>query len=136
MIRDDFQLKKLIEMNNDDVNTAEERHQEIVHLGFAVLAAFTFVPLNLSAKSSSQKYEISKYLSEKLLDPSNRQFIESWLSFLKHPTSCINVLKAVYSLCLASPSVCLYLAKSSVQMNAIYEILAEKVILFKNKLKF
>ena len=130
MIPEEAQLLKLIELTKGDRGLAEERQEDLLHLGVAILAAFTFVPLNCSPRSAAQKYKVSKYLATKLLDHANMRFTENWLTFLKHTTSCINVLKAVYSLCLASQPFCLNLAKNQIAMNAIYDILSDKVNIF------
>jgi hypothetical protein len=136
MIPEEAQLSKLIELTKGDRILAEERQEDLLHLGVAILAAFTFVPLNCSSKSAVQKFKVSKYLAAKLLDHSNTRFTENWLIFLKHSTSCINVLKAVYSLCMASQPLCLYLAKNQIAMNAIYAILSDKVNIIYYQLKF
>jgi hypothetical protein len=130
MVPEEAQLLKLIELTKGDRILAEERQEDLLHLGVAILAAFTFVPLNCSPRSAVQKYKVSKYLAAKLLDHANMRFTENWLIFLKHSTSCINVLKAVYSLCLASQPICLYLAKNQIAMNAIYDILSDKASIF------
>jgi len=127
MIPEEGQLLKLIELTKGDRILAEERQEDLLHLGVAILAAFTFVPLNCSSRSAVQKYKVSRYLAAKLLDNANIRFTENWLIFLKHPTSCINVLKAVYSLSMASQPMCLYIAKNQIAMNAIYDILSDKV---------
>ena len=127
MLPDDTQLQKLLELTKGDREAAEERQEDLLHLGVAILAAFTFIPLNVPYKAQVQKIKVSKYLSSKLLEPFNLTFTENWLVFLRHPTSCINVLKALYSLCMANPSMCLYISKKNVLMTAIYDILSDKV---------
>ena len=133
MLPDETQLQKLIELTKGDRNEAEERQEDLLHLGVAILAALTYVPLNVSPKSQIQKYKMSKFISKKIIDPSNIVFIENWLLFLRHPTSCINVLKALYCLCLANPNICLYLSRNPHHMNSLYDIIFEKVILNKKK---
>ena len=117
MNQDDAQLKKLIEFANGDTNLAQEIQEDFVHLGIAILAALTYVPLNVTNKTQIQKLKVSKFIAGKLIEPYNLGFTENWLLFLKHPNSCINVLKAVYSLCTASPQMCLFISKKSSIMN-------------------
>lgn len=126
MLPDENQLKKLTELTGDRA-LAEERQEDMLHLGVAILAAFTYVPLNVSQQAQSHKLKVSKYLSQKLLEASNITFTENWLIFLRHPTSSINVLKALYSLCMSNSSMCLYIAKSESHMSAICDILSEKI---------
>ena len=127
MLPDETQLQKLIELTKGDRDLAEERQEDLLHLGVAILAAFTYVPLNVTFKAQSLKYKVSKFLAEKLLETSNLTFTENWLVFLRHPTSCINVLKALYSTCMSSSSMCLFLSKSTAHMNALSDILSEKI---------
>lgn len=127
MLPDDIQLQKLIEITKGDKEAAEERQEDLLHLGVAILAAFTYVPLNVSFKAQVQKIKVSRFLSKKLLEPSNLTFTKNWLVFLRHPTSCINVLKALYSLCMSNQNMCLYIAKQNAQISAIYDILSEKI---------
>ena len=130
MLPDETQLQKLMELTKGDRDLAEERQEDLLHLGVAILAAFTYVPLNLSSAAQAQKYKVSKYLSSKLLEASNQTFTENWLIFLRHPTSCINVLKALYSMCMSNPAMCLFVSKRASHMSALYDILAEKVSSF------
>lgn len=127
MLPDENQLKNLIDLTKGDRNLAEEIQEDFLHLGVAVLAAFTFVPLNVSDKLQTQKSKVSKHISVKLLDTANLGFTENWLTFLKHPTSSINVLKALYSLCMANSNMCAYIAKNQTHLNALCEIFSEKV---------
>ena len=127
ILPDENQLKKLIEITKGDREIAEERQEDLLHLGVAILAAFTYVPLNVSPQSQIQKIRVSKVVSAKLLELNNLTFTENWLIFLRHPTSSVNVLKALYSLCMANPSMCLYLAKSEMHMSALCDILSEKI---------
>lgn len=127
MLPDETQLQKLIELTKGDRDLAEERQEDLLHLGVAILAAFTYVPLNVSSKAQALKYKVSKFLASKLLEPSNLTFTENWLVFLRHPTSCINVLKALYSTCMSSSSMCLFLSKSITHMTALYDILSDKI---------
>lgn len=126
MLPDENQLKKLTELTNGDHEVAEERQEDILHLGVAVLAAFTYVPLNVSHKAQIHKMSVSKHISEKLLEALNSAFTENWLLFLRHPNSSINVLKALYSMCMANPNICMYLAKNDLHINALCDILSEK----------
>lgn len=127
MSQDESQLKKLIEFANGDTNLAQELQEDFVHLGIAILAALTYVPLNVTNKTQIQKLKVSKYISGKLIEPYNLSFTENWLVFLRHPSSCINVLKALYSLCTASPQMCLFASKRSSLMNSLFDILSEKI---------
>lgn len=127
MLPDENQLRKLIELTKGDREIAEERQEDLLHLGVAILAAFTYVPLNVSLQAQAQKIRVSRLVGAKLLESNNLTFTENWLIFLRHPTSSVNVLKALYSLCMASPSMCLYLAKSEIHMNALCDILSEKI---------
>ena len=129
MLPDEQQLHKLVELTGGDRAAAEERQEDVLHLGVAILAAFTYVPLGVTSRAQAQKHRISQFVASKLLDASNLTFTENWLVFLRHPTSCINVIKALYGLCMASPQMCLYLAKSEAHMNAIYDILSEQIVL-------
>ena len=87
MLPDENQLKKLIEITKGDREIAEERQEDLLHLGVAILAAFTYVPLNVSPQSQIQKIRVSKVVSAKLLELNNLTFTENWLIFLRHPTS-------------------------------------------------
>lgn len=127
MIPDENQLSKLTELFKGERELAEERQEDLLHLGVAILAAFTYIPLNISVKAEVEKYKLSKYLADLLLGPSNMTFSENWLVFLRHPSSCINVIKALYSLCMSSPHICLFIAKRADHMNAIYDIIGEKI---------
>jgi hypothetical protein len=127
MLPDENQLKKLIDLTSGDRDIAEERQEDMLHLGVAILAAFTYVPLNVTNEAQAFKLKVSKFLSNKLLEVTNLTFTENWLIFLRHPTSSVNVLKALYSLCMSNSSVCLYLAKNENHMNALYDILSEKI---------
>lgn len=125
---DEAQMLKLIEAAaQGDRNLAEEMQEDFLHLGVAILAAFTYVPLNVSIKTQAQKHKVSKYLSAKLLEPVNLKFTENWLVFLRHPTSCINVLKGLYSMCMVNANICLFVSKRTILMEALLDILAEKV---------
>jgi fused len=127
MLPDETQLQKLIELTKGDRDLAEERQEDLLHLGVAILAAFTYIPLNITIKAQALKFKVSKFLAAKLLEISNLTFTENWLVFLRHPTSCINVLKALYSTCMSSSNMCLFLSKSNTHMNALYDILSEKI---------
>lgn len=127
MLPDEKQLKKLTELLNGDRSLAEERQEDLLHLGVAILAAFTYVPLNVSLKSQNQKFKVSKFISQKLLESNNLNFTENWLVFLRHPTSSINVLKSLYSLCMANPNICLYLSKNVAHLNTLCDIITDKV---------
>lgn len=127
MLPDETQLQRLVEFTKGDRDLAEERQEDLLHLGVAILAAFTYIPLNVKSKAQSLKLKVSKFLAGKLLETSNLTFTENWLVFLRHPTSCINVVKALYSTCMSSSQICLYLSKSSFHMNALYDILSEKI---------
>jgi hypothetical protein len=118
----------LIEMANGDENLANEIREDFIHLGIAIMAAFTYIPVNCAQKTQAQKLSVCKYVSAKLLDAKNMKFTETWLSFgMRHPTSCINVLKALYALCLSSSEMCLLLSKRSDELSALYDILSDKV---------
>jgi hypothetical protein len=127
MIPDESQLKKLTELTKGDSTIAEERQEDLLHLGIATLAAFSYVPLHASSKSQTQKFKLSKYLSQRLIEPENIKFTENWLLFLRHPTSSINVLKSLYSFCMADLNMCIYLSKNLMHMNTICDIITEKV---------
>ena len=127
MLPDEMQLQKLIELTKGDRDLAEERQEDLLHLGVAILAAFTYIPLNVTFKAQALKFRVSKFLAGKLLETTNLTFTENWLVFLRHPTSCINVLKALYSTCMSSSNMCLYLSKSNIHMNGLYDILSEKI---------
>lgn len=127
---DDLQMKSLLEFTQGDRKLADEMQEDFLHLGVAILAAFTFVPLNVQEKVQAQKTRVSKHLAAKILSPVNMGFTHNWLVFLRHPTSSINVLKALYSLCLVSPSVCAFVAKSENHFNALCEVFSEKVWIF------
>lgn len=127
MLPDDLQMKTLLELTQGDRKLADEMQEDFLHLGVAILAAFTFVPLNVSERIQAQKSRVSKYVSAKLLQPVNMGFTHNWLVFLRHPTSSINVLKALYSFCQSSSSMCAFIAKSESHFNALCEIFGEKV---------
>jgi fused-like protein len=127
MIPDENQLSKLTELFKGERELAEERQEDLLHLGVAILAAFTYIPLNITVKAEVEKYKLSKYLANMLIIPTNMNFTENWLIFLRHPSSCINVIKALYSLCITSPNFCLFIAKRADHMNAIYDIIGEKI---------
>lgn len=124
--QDEQELQKLIDFAGNR-NAAQEIQEDFFHLAIAILAAFTYVPLNVSNKTQIQKLKVSKFLANKLMDMLNTSFTEKWLSFLKHPGSCINVLKAVYSLCMASPKMCVFLTKNNTVMNYLFDVLSEKI---------
>lgn len=73
---------------------------------------------------------MSLFLSKKLLDNSNVTFTNNWLVFLRHPTSCANVMKALYSICAVSVDMCMFLSKHVAHLEAIYDIISEKVNFF------
>ena len=125
---DNDELKNLIVQTNGDKDLAEEIQEDFFHLGIAMLAAFTFVPINVSKKTQTQKEKISKIIANKLLEQCNLTFAENWLKFLKHPTSCINVLKALYHLCMSSVKICLFVSKNKATVNTLIDILSENVI--------
>jgi hypothetical protein len=127
MLPSERQLAKLIELAKGDQQVAEERQEDLLHLGVALLAAFTYVPLNVSSKSQVQKFKVSLHLAEKFLLPGNHEFAENWLSFLRHPTSSINVLKSLYSMCMASSNMCLYLSKNVEHLSTLSDIVTDKV---------
>ncbi|CAF0816845.1 unnamed protein product, partial [Brachionus calyciflorus] len=127
MFQDESQLKQIIDFTNGDRKLAEEVQDEFIQLCVAILAAFTYVPLNVSNKTQIQKLKVSKYLANKLMEPYSLNFTDNWLVFLRHPTSCINVLKALYSMCSASPQMCLFVSKKGSIMNTLFDILSEKV---------
>lgn len=124
---DDLQMKSLLELTQGDRKLADDLQEDFLHLGVAILAAFTFVPLNVGERIQVQKSRVSKHVAAKLLHPSNLNFTHNWLVFLRHPSSSINVLKALYSLCLVSPNMCSFVAKSETHFNALAEIFTEKV---------
>lgn len=126
MHQDDADLKKLIDFSGNR-SAAQEIQEDFFHLGVAILAAFTYVPLNVSNKTQIQKLKVSKFIANKLMDLLNSNFTEKWLSFLRHPGSCINVLKAIYSLCIASPKMCIFITKNSSAMNSLFDVLSEKI---------
>ncbi len=140
----------MIDLTKCDRIVAEERQEDILHLGVAILAAFTFVPIHVPDKAEIFKYRVrpghysysrlfaliprfylnlkmSSFLAKKLLENSNSTFTENWLVFLRHPTSCNNVLKALYSFCVANVDMCMLISKNPCHMNALYDILAGKV---------
>lgn len=127
MLPDDLQMKALLEFAQGDRKLADEMQEDFLHLGVAILAAFTFVPLNVSERVQAQKSRVSKHVAAKILQPANMSFTHNWLVFLRHPTSSINVLKALYSLCLVSPNVCAFVAKSENHFNSLCEIFSQKV---------
>ncbi|RNA34061.1 Serine threonine- kinase 36 [Brachionus plicatilis] len=126
MQQDEAELKKLIDFTGNR-NAAQDIQEDFFHLGVAILAAFTYVPLNVSNKTQIQKLKVSKFLANKIMDLLNSSFAEKWLGFLRHPGSCINVLKAVYSLCMASPKMCIFISKNSTAINSLFDILSEKI---------
>ena len=130
MLPDETQLERLTDLAKGDRTAAEERQEDLLHLCVALMAAFTYVPLNASSKAQTQKYKVSKLLAEKLVEPVNVEFIENWLVFLQHPTSSINALKSLYSFCMSSPGVCIYLAKNVNHLNTLCDILSDKVSFF------
>jgi hypothetical protein len=65
-----------------------------------------------------------------LLEGANINFTDNWLVFLRHPTSCNNVIKALYSLCMASVDICAFVSKNPSHMEAIYNIMAGKASIF------
>jgi hypothetical protein len=109
-----------------------ERRDDLLHLGVALLAAFTYVPLSLGLKSLAQKFQTSMRISTRLV--ANVSFMRLWLAYLAHPSSCINVLKALYSMCMCSREVCLCIAANKEAVNALCDILSEKVFCLKSKI--
>lgn len=111
--------------------TATEEGQEgedYAHLGTALLAAFNYVPVGAPKKLKAQKQSVSRNLSAKLLEPGNAAFIDNWLALLRHPTSCINVLKAMYPMCMSSPAMCAFIARREQDMTNLFDLLSEKVL--------
>jgi hypothetical protein len=102
-----------------------EKRDDLLHLGVALLAAFSYVPLVLGFKSLAQKFQTSMHISTRLV--ANQSFMPFWLSYLRHPSSCINVLKAMYSMCMCSREVCSYIASSKDTIIGLCDILSEKV---------
>lgn len=127
MLPNDTQLKKLVELAKGDQQAAEERQEDLLHLGVAIVAAFTYVPLNVAPKSQVQKFKVSLHLADKFLQPGNHAFIENWLQFLRHPTSSINVLKSLYSMCMASSTMCLYMSKNVEHLSTLCDIVTDKI---------
>ncbi len=58
MLPDDNQVKKMIEFTKCDRAVAEERQEDILHLGVAILAAFTYVPIHVPDKAEVFKYRV------------------------------------------------------------------------------
>lgn len=127
MLPDDVQMKSLLQVTGGDRKLADEMQEDFLHLGVAILAAFTFVPMNVSDKVPTLKSRVSRLVAGKILQPANASFTHNWLVLLRHPLSSINVLKALYSLCMASPAMCAFVAKSENHFGALCEIFCEKV---------
>jgi hypothetical protein len=105
----------------------DEAEQDFFHLCVAVLAALTYVPCYLSKKSYAQKCSVARVVCEKLLENTYSTFTEKWFLYLRHPTSCINSIKTVYSLCMASARMCEFIASQSGLMELLLDILSGKV---------
>ena len=58
MIPDDLQLQKLIELTKGDRTLAEERQEDILHLGVAILAAFTYLPIHIPEEAEEFKFKV------------------------------------------------------------------------------
>ena len=58
MIPDDSQLQKLIELTKGDRTMAEERQEDILHLGVAILAAFTYLPIHIPEEAEEFKFKV------------------------------------------------------------------------------
>lgn len=58
MLPDDVQLQKLTELMDNDRLMAEERQEDILHLGVAILAAFTYLPLHVPTESEALKSKV------------------------------------------------------------------------------
>lgn len=127
MLPDEAQLQKLIEVTDNNRSLAEQREEDILHLGVAILAAFTYLPLHIADEAEVFKSKVSIFLSKKLLHPSNLTFTNNWLIFLRHHMSCSNVIKALYSICMNSPDMCMFIAKSNTHLSSLYDIIAGKV---------
>ena len=59
MIPDDNQLQKLIELTKGDRVLAEERQEDILHLGVAILAAFTYLPIHIPDEAAEFKFKVN-----------------------------------------------------------------------------
>ncbi len=120
------QLAQLTALTNNDPATAQERQEDLVHLGIALLAALTFVPLGVSQLAQDSKVSISNRLAQRLLEPAQSSFTEAWLGYLRHPTSSVNVLKSLYSLCMASPFMCLHISRNLTHLTSLFDIITDK----------
>lgn len=61
MLPDEAQLQKLIEATKCDRTAAEERQEDILHLGVAILAAFTYLPLHVPEEAEEFKYKVEEH---------------------------------------------------------------------------
>jgi hypothetical protein len=104
--------------------------EDFLNVGVALLAAFTYIPISMPPKSINLKYKVGKLLADNLLEKTNLKFTEKWLLLLRHPTSCINVVKALYSLCISSTEMCKFIANRSAEIDKLLDILQEKVCIF------
>jgi hypothetical protein len=129
MLPSENQLKKLTEITNGDRAQAEDRQEDIIHLGVATLAAFCYTPLNVHSHTHLHKQKMSNLISTKLVNIVNKKFTDNWLLFIKHPSSSINVIKALYSMCLVDQNMCLFISKNS-HLKSLFEILSDKVNLY------
>ncbi len=120
------QLAQLTTLADNDPAAAQERQEDLLHLGVALLAALTFVPLGVSQAAQASKVTVSTRLAQKLLEPAHSSFTEAWLAYLRHPTSSVNVLKSLYSLCMASPHMCLYVSRNLSHLSSLCDIVTDK----------
>lgn len=97
-----------------------------MHLGVALLAAFTFVPLGVTLEAQAHKVRVSRHLAGRLLQPHHSSFTVDWLTFLRHPTSAVNVLKSLYSMCMASGDMCLHVSRDLAHLSALCDLATDK----------
>jgi hypothetical protein len=59
MLPDETQLQKLTELTQGDRTLAEERQEDILHLGVAILAAFTYLPIHIPEEAEEFKFKVN-----------------------------------------------------------------------------
>ncbi|KAF6036508.1 STK36 [Bugula neritina] len=124
--RDDTFIKSFQAEKGVTEEEASNRLFDTVDLAVACIAALTYLPLDVKNPATiSGKSKVAEALGT--IISKKRELSADYLLFLRHPTTCVNVLKALYMTTQNSLSFCEYFGNEEDHIQSLFTILTGAV---------
>ncbi|XP_067934928.1 serine/threonine-protein kinase 36-like [Watersipora subatra] len=124
--RDDTFIKSFQAEKGVTEEEASNRLFDTVDLAVACIAALTYLPLDVKNPATVKgKSKVAEVLGTIICK--KKSLAEDYLLFLRHPTTCVNILKALYNTAQNCVPFCEFFGKEETHVQSLFTILTGAV---------